>query len=293
MKKRLIIVDPNIIDLNGHYTEYTRSICEAAKKNDLDVRVLANLNVLGKVKRLLNALPIFRHDFWHSFCEIPKVGFLLDTPMANLSFYKDLENGLKAAPNPQTVIFVPTINHRQILAWAWWICRNPRFVSLELVLLLRYTYYNPGNTRRWSYSALWIRFGLFLLKYSVYLRGFSLRLATDSGRLKKEYQHLTRLPIEVFPIPHTGDLPSKKRNYKARWTKAIRFVSLGDARREKGFDLIAQAIQRIHKREQCEGMEFILQCHVSEAHLPMKAYSQQLEDLGASNVRLLKEVLNR
>lgn len=294
MITHLIIVDPNIIDFNGHYTEYSKAICEAAKKKGLALRVLANIHVSGEVKQSLNALPVFQHDFWYSFCEIPKVGFFLDTLMANLSFYKNLKTGLKEDLNPQTIIFMPTVNHRQILALTWWISRIPRFVSMELVLLLRYSYYNPGNKRHWSHSALWIRLGLFLLKYSAYLRGVSLRLATDSVCLKKEYKQLTPLPIEVFPIPHTGDLPSQDKNYKARQTKTIRFVSLGDARREKGFDLIAQAIQRLHKREQIKGMEFLLQCHVSdEAHLPMKAYCHQLEDLNATNVRLIKGVLPR
>jgi len=291
---RLIIVDPNIIDQNGHYAEYAKAIYEVAKIKGFDVRVLANSKASGKVKRLLNALPVFQYDFWHSFCEIPIIGFFLDTLMANQSFYKDLKTGLMPDPGPQAVIFMPTINHRQILAWAWWICQIPRFFSMQLVLLFRYTYYHPAKRHRWSHSAFWAKFGLSLLKYSACIRSFSLRLATDSERLKGEYQRLTSLPIEIFPIPHTGDIPPKAGACKKRRPQTVRFVSLGDARREKGFDLIAQAIKRLHKCALMGKMEFFLQCHISDkAHLSMKSYYRQLEDLGASNVILLKDVLNR
>src|SRR5262249_48894916 len=87
----------------------------------------------------------------------------------------------------------------------------------------------------------------------------NIRLATDSDRLAEELSHLTSLPVEVLPIPHAAPTPAGLTDQVT--AGPCHFVSLGNARDEKGIFEIFAAIRALHDDGKLESMRFTLQCN--------------------------------
>ncbi|MFC1532314.1 glycosyltransferase [Thermodesulfobacteriota bacterium] len=293
-KINLFIIDPNISNQMGHYAEYAMAIYNSAQKQGYDVKILAHCTASKNDVQNLNAIPVFRFNIWHSFVKSPRLSFIINTPIANWTFYQDLTTSLNLTQSRKYVVFMPTFNHRHMLAWSWWLNHVPTSIDLQLVLLFRYSYYEVGRNRPWSFRVWWARIGIFFLRWAARRCRFHLRLAADSHRLAQEYRKLTSLPIEIFPIPHTTGIVNHKMSNLTAKQRPIRFVFLGDAREEKGFSLIAEAILELHKHNQLNGIEFILQCYISsEVHAAMKLPRQKLIDLCLPQIQLILEPLTR
>ncbi len=92
-------------------------------------------------------------------------------------------------------------------------------------------------------------------------KGHAIRLASDSGRLADQIGLLTSLPVEVLPIPHTPpDAAAPAGEVAAAPRERLRFASLGNARDEKGYFEILQAIRILQMDpDGLDGLEFWLQ----------------------------------
>lgn len=292
MNRCLYLIDPSISNGVGHYAEYARAICNAARASGNDVRVLAHHTVSPDVSRDLSAEPVFRYDFWHRFIRIRKLGFLLDPMVTNWVFYRDLNRALNPNGSDERVLFMPTLDHHQMLAWAWWLSHVAPQRAPRVVLLFRYTYCDVRRNPPWIRDTWWARLGFRALERAA--RGRYLRLATDSARLAEEYRQLTQMPMEVFPIPHTADLAWNTQSPTPAQPQSLQFVSLGDARTEKGFVLIADAIRCLQTQNQLDGLEFVIQCNInSKVYAALRKTRQALADLRLPNVQLVDQVLSR
>jgi glycosyltransferase involved in cell wall biosynthesis len=290
----LKIVDPGIIDNTGHYAEYAVSICKAAQKEGYKTAVYAHREIDKDLIPKLNAKPVFRYGFWHRFIKNRFFAFGIDTLISNYCFLIDLLNSFKISENRQHLIFVPTCNHRQILAWALWVIwgKCPRLS--QLVVFLRYTYYDIGKKPHWDGNVIFVQLGIWLLKFSERVRHIKVRMATDSCNLANEYQKLTRIPFEVLPIPHTDDNHYSHDVSKQRKHGLITYAFLGDARKEKGFDIIVDSILLLLKMNFLEEISFLIQFNVSsDAHAVMYEKKRMLSAINHPNVNLIKGALKR
>jgi glycosyltransferase involved in cell wall biosynthesis len=290
----LWIVDPSVRDELGHYAAYARAVAEAGRAAGASVRVFAHRNLSPRLAATLGAEPTFRYDFWHRFVALPKLGALVDPPVANFVMWRELRRALGGGPGADGVVFAPTIDHRQLLAWAAWMAGLPPAERPTLCLLLRYTFVDVGAARRVASAAAWARLGFATLKRVV---GGRVRLLTDSARLAAEYASLTTLPVEVVPIPHIGDIAGSSvplTQPGLRADRPIRFVSLGDARTEKGFALLADAIRWLDAAGKLTGLEFVIQSHIaSPVYAALATPRAELSRIGAPAVRLVDKVLSR
>ncbi len=101
---------------------------------------------------------------------------------------------------------------------------------------------------------------------------------------------LTSLKIEVVPIPHTNHIPNSPSESQAITPDGVlRFVSLGNARDEKGFVEIWTAIQQIASEPWFSTCEFILQANAPYG-IPSDVF-EAIRSSGFANVRLIEHTI--
>jgi glycosyltransferase involved in cell wall biosynthesis len=292
MSDVLCVIDPSVTGDVGHYTGYVRSFKGEVLDRGLDFRVLAGRGVADELRPALNAEPVFRYHLFHDFRRGP-LSRRVPVPLpSNWNFYTDLRRPLGRAA-PQWLLFMPTIDHRHMLGWALWLMGRRRRRLPRIVLLFRYSY-RALDGDGWRPTVRWARPGFRILER---LGRGRLRLATDSSRLAAEYRRLTRIPVDVFPIPHTEDIGPRPGHGLRRGRgegEAVRFVSLGDARIWKGYPVLAEAIKLLHHNGQMDGIEFVLQSNIAlSGQQDALRARDELTALGLDNVRLTDGVLSR
>ncbi|MGE0223833.1 MAG: glycosyltransferase [Acetobacteraceae bacterium] len=247
----LYIVDPNLKNVVGHYFEYDRAVAEGAREQGFRPVILAHRNVDPAIAAKVGAHPTFRDDIWAS---AGKPGTGLRRTIArvgdNLRFLCDLLRALPAhGLPPDTTIFAHTFIDRQMLGLALLPALLFRKPSIRFVLLLRY---QPD-----FYESAVARLSFRLLE--AFSRVWDIRLTTDSARLGEQLECLTSLPVTVLPIPHVP--PDVSQAADPPDPRITRFVSLGNARDEKGMFEILDAIRILHRQGALDGLHFVLQCN--------------------------------
>ncbi len=291
--QKFYLADPAISNSIGHYSEYASSISKAVQKSGIEFIVLARSDVTPELARKIKARPTFQKDFWYRPIKSQKLGFFINPVLTNWINFVDLRRAFSRTTLDNTLIFVPTIDHYQLLGWILWMALLPPKNRPCLAMLFRYSYeLNPGEFTKRS---LWAKLGFALS--SLFYKSGKIRFFTDSHRLSKQYQQLSGMHFSVLPIPHTGDIAYIGNDAETLPEASIlNIVSLGDAREEKGYVTICKAIEKITSvdPEMINKVHFILQCFISHpSHVLMGQFTQELEKLKLPNVTFFHRNLNR
>jgi glycosyltransferase involved in cell wall biosynthesis len=283
-RKIFCIVNPHLRDRNGHYFEYDHSLIEPARKKGYEVLVLGHKQVEAAIAAIMPVKKVFSREIWQTFpliTTIPQVGRKVSTLIENILFYRKL----RATLNPKIitsewVIFSDMVCHNQLLAWAWWFRNLPRQVSPRLVLLFRYSsdWFEYWSSHQMTCEAFRI---LNLANFDN-----KLCLCSDSDRLAKEYSRFTTEPLTVVPIPHTTyTITQENPLTQPQPLKSLGFVSLGNARDEKGFLDILQAIKILHQSGELDKFTFILQANnISSYFIPPEELLSAVEEVKSLNL---------
>ena len=241
----VIVVDPNLKDTLGHYLEYDAAVVKGLRAVGAQPILLAHRAVQHEIADVLGAQPTFRDDIWTGSGRAGP----WSTAKANLRFLSDLLRAVRRQQlGPQVVCFVHSFINRQFFALAVLPLLMPGRRSYSFIYLFRY--------QAGFYDGRLARFGFRLLELLAGWR--SIRLASDSDRLAADLRTLTRLPVEVLPIPH---VPPSAEPHAASQDHRCHFVSLGNARDEKGILEIFAAIRWLHDKDQLQDCRFTLQCN--------------------------------
>ncbi|MBI3945605.1 MAG: glycosyltransferase [Armatimonadetes bacterium] len=288
--RSLCIVDQSLKDQVGHFYEYAHCLYQCARNRGDRFVVLGHREASAAQLGDLPVEPIFRLSFFDQFGRQSRVAPQLDPLRSNLSFYTDLKAALRRRADASWVLFMPTLCHNELLGWAWWLARRPAAAAPSVVLLIRGSYYFDYASQQWNHLARWARLGFRALERVAARR--PLRIAVDSDCLQSLYRRLTRLPVEVFPIPHTRPgSPGGGRFARAGGAARVRMVLPGGARSEKGFVALAEALRQLAPDLEAGSLEVALQCNISGDPPALRA-REQLEEWRLPNVSLLKEPLN-
>ncbi len=272
------IVDPNLRNVVGHYFEYDRAVAEGARDLGYRVVIHAHRDVEPGIAARVGAQPVFSRDIWglagRGGGRITRMVFKLRD---NARFLHELIRGLWRAGLPRgSVVFAHTFVDRQLAALALLGLLLCCVRGTRLVLLLRYQpefYADP-------LCALSFRL------IEALARRNRIHLTTDSARLAEQLGRLTTRPVHVLPIPH---VPPDIASSGPAATGETCFVSLGNARDEKGMFEILDAIRLLHERGQLGGLRFVLQCN--DAAPDVQAAIDAFAGLGIPNCVLLHDKL--
>jgi glycosyltransferase involved in cell wall biosynthesis len=242
----VLIVDPNLKDTLGHYLEYDAAVVDGLRASGARPILLAHRTVASEITDTIGARPTFRDDIWAGADRPGR----WSAAQANLRFLSDLLRAMRSQkPGPNAVCFVHTFINRQFLA-----------LAILPLLLFRHRSYRFIYLFRYQAAFYFGRFpglGFRLLEWLARRR--TIRLASDSDRLAADLQRLTRLPVEVLPIPHVP--PAARSDAAPMQEHRCHFVSLGNARDEKGILEIFAAIRWLRDTGQLPGCRFTLQCN--------------------------------
>jgi len=290
--KHLCIIDPGLVDSGGHHVEYARVIGEQMLARGGTYSVLAHKSVSSKLQRAVHAVPVFRRSFWERIVPMDRAEAVeVNTRELNQSFLEDIDGAFAGRDISDWLVFMPSIDHHQMLAWAYWLAGQPPERLREVVLLFRYSNYWETGTEVGT-EADWARKGFQRLQPFA-ARGRA-RLVTESRRLARLYASLANYELEAWPLPLLPEVLSEQ--FQSAPGRPLRVATLGDARAEKGFALIVEAILSLaqHAAEVMQRIEFYLHSYISGPyHEPMRAVRERLAAAELPNVHLLDQHLDR
>lgn len=176
-------------------------------------------------------------------------------------FKSDLARFIKKARlNDGDVVFVPTLGEAELLAILALCRRSAKARSLRWRLMFRrdiYSGWPSGYTQQNSGVAL-RRFRLTLARAARFTPQIDLRFYTDTDPLTVQHNLARLVRFETAPIPVDTSLAELPPPSQAG--PRVTFGYLGDARDEKGYPLIAPAIDLLRRQASNEpDCHFLLQ----------------------------------
>ena len=251
---RLYIVDQSGLEPGGHYYAYTGCVVDGARRLGLDTTVLAN----KKFRLADGTAPQAGADiipcFTYTWGEAEQHG-TLGWEQGNIA-YELYEAFRRLPPAPDDHVFLHTFGYLELTALLRWLTEKlPGDPLPYFHLLLRR---DPDllieNDRQYA--------GYFgMIAASPFLRE-KVRLHTDTHLLSEAFATVCGVPFATAPIPFDQTL--LQRSLAARRLRRpgepLTIVYLGDAREEKGYQHLPQALAYLWKDYLSQGrVRFVLQ----------------------------------
>jgi glycosyltransferase involved in cell wall biosynthesis len=276
------IVDPSLRDFVGHYFAYDASIIRAAQSMGYRAMVLGPRDADAAITAAVPLVAAFRRGIWERHPWTRHLSGLarraVDHVLCARDFGADLRGALTGVRLPPgSVVLGHMITAKHLPGFAREAERLPPDVTLVLLLRYQPLFYDHAVGDR-----------AFRRLEALAKAGRRIRIASDSARLAREIGRLTRLPVEVLPIPHVPDEAAVTERASGA---PLRFASLGGARDEKGYLEILQAIELLRAEpEGLAGLEFLLQSNdpAPDVQAAMDAFAARRPP----EVRLLRHALD-
>lgn len=303
--RTLILVDNNLSNRVGHHFNYALALKEECVAQGSSYIALVKQGAPADVLSELSACGVFSQGIHEELSQNPypvewgSIRSVYDFLQSNENFSKELEAGLKGRARPSDTVFLPNATPRQMLGLALFLHRNPICGELNFVLIFRYSVYfavGPLAERKTGIDKEAAeRYAMAIDRLNQVDKGRKIRLATDSVELAKEYETIAKRPIEVLPIPHTisyhpGSLPV---GMPAKGPNRKRIIYLGDAREEKGFELLEPLVRACGSNALKSSTEFVFQAFTSSSyHHKMELHIEALAAMKQPNLHLMRDPLS-
>jgi glycosyltransferase involved in cell wall biosynthesis len=212
-------------------------------------------------------------------------GYVLDPLVAGRRAEAHLRERVTPLCGPTTLVVASSVNHRHYGALARWLDGLDEAEAPALAVMLRVSEYDAARGR-WERTAVLTRRGLRALERTARRR--RVQLLTDSEPLVDEYGELTSLPVALVPIPYL--IPDTLVKHATTSGRPLRLGFFGQARVEKGFPMLVEALERLAARDRVAGLTVTVQCYVRPGY-PGQAGRDRLSALSES-VRLVPEMLD-
>lgn len=304
-REALRLVDNNLQNTVGHHFGYAVSLREQCLAHGCDFVAYVSASAEQRVLSNLQAQPSFTlgiHDCvpGNPFPEDwGPLNMMHDLSQGALLFKAELEAALIRGAATRDTVFIPNAMPHQVLGLALLLKQRPLYQEVKFVLMFRYALdYPVGPISHRAAQPHHSRIDAFAIAFSSLnkvSKQLQVRYCTDSEALARDYLRLTQRPLEVFPIPHT--VPSIDRSacsamVPPKQRGRIRVVFLGDAREEKGFELLAGLVEVVLQAHGLDAVEFVLQAFLSsDVHRAMRPSIERLERLQGERVRIIAKPL--
>jgi glycosyltransferase involved in cell wall biosynthesis len=247
----LIIADHTLKDYQGHSFEYCKSVREIAIAKGWKVTTLGTNQITTQIQKELHATAFFKHDFFHHYPVNP-LAHLFPSRIANAlqsrwnyrqhsnSLFTDLCKILPDCNNSEPILILfPTFSFNDIIGITRFAEKLAPSSNTQIAMVQHFT--SKPNLEKDHFPHRLYTHSLNYLSQSPARN--RINLFADSQDLTDEYKSYIDKPFKVLPIPHTqycSEQPSIKTP-----SKKLVIGYLGDARTNKGFHLIPEAINHV------------------------------------------------
>jgi glycosyltransferase involved in cell wall biosynthesis len=285
--RTLCVVDNALESFAGHHFEYVRCLYECAAKRNEPILILGHRRADAKLRQYFPFEAVFRRSHYDFPTTIPILRYPVNPTVQNYVFFRDLQRSLAKRCTPDWIVFAPTMNHNHILGWAAWLQTYAPQKCPTTVLFVRNTYCESADPNRYDFRAAYAWLGFKWLE-QLAGAGRPVHLVSDSARLVEEFARLTRLPIAVFPTPHTDRAGTTRLN-----GSIPKFVWLGGIRREKDFGSFAEAVALLEPELRKNCFSFVIQSNLDDPYdRDTKTAREKLKAARLPNVELIERPLS-
>lgn len=285
--KGFCLADNGLLGLAGHHCDEAKLLRDEARKQGYEFITLGPVKVSDAVLSGIKVEKVFRRSYYDPGVSIRAIGPLLNFVALNFAFYRDLTAALKGRLDPNWVLYFPCVDHKQLAGLGWWLRRRPRAERSRVKIFLRGHQYFDSTGRMVGRRAIWARLAFKALEYLG--RDAGIEVVTDSELLTERYARLTTLPIRIVPIP-ISDFTSLSVPAEASGRR-LELVSLGEARGEKGFCEVLEALKLLRPELAAGVLSARLQAN-ERGDARLRAAISDFEAAGLPNVRLIKRELS-
>jgi glycosyltransferase involved in cell wall biosynthesis len=280
---RLLLADHLLKDRIGHHLGYNLLLAEAAGRVGREAVILTHREFDQELAQGHRVERIFRND-WRAVphpaaSSVPR-GLEILALLSSRRFAKDLERGLPSGKMRRgDLILAQMLAPRHLECWLNWYEGLAGRALPDLVFHLGYGAARFGTHA--GVKAAWKRVRDAGLAKRVHF-------ISDCESLAGEYRGI--LDADVDTLPHVVD-PDIKALDSAGRDGPIHFVSLGNARLEKGFVDLMEAISLLSPEQPERTMRFTIQCHQPDGGC--RKALRRLENTDMPGIHLLHHDLGR
>jgi glycosyltransferase involved in cell wall biosynthesis len=235
--KRILLLDPGLLNRHGHHFHVDLAIDEACRARGLAATAFANRRVEPEIGEALRAVPLFRAPAYPSRDGARRRDFRRDFDVLNRLVEHDLRRG-GPAPAADDLILVPTARSIHLDGMRRWYERLPAPRPRVCLRLL----FEPGFRVAPEEEGPALALTRAQMRAWAGAAGDRLRLAAERRRLAGLYSALSGLPVHVLPMPIRS--PAAVKPPRAAGPPR-HVVYVGEARREKGFELLPDVCRRL------------------------------------------------
>lgn len=236
---RVLLLDPGLLNRHGHHFHVDLAIHEACAARGVGLTAVGHRRVEPEIRAAMPVRPLFRAPAYPSRDGSRRRSLQRDFEVLNRLVAHDLQRGLAEPLAADDLILVPTarnIHLSGVLTWYERLRPRPR-VCLRLLFEPEFRVEPEEEemarelTRRQMRS--WAR-----------IAGGCLTLAAERRELADLYAGYASAAVHLLPMPIR--YPGQPSGAGARATDAARHVVfVGEARREKGFELLPGVCRQV------------------------------------------------
>lgn len=244
-RRRLWLVDHLLVDVVGHHLGYNLALAGGAREAGWEPVLTTHRDFDPALAPGCEVRRIFRTDWRSAPPSWVARHMRLLRLLENLSaarFAADLRK-LSTSVREDDVIFAQMIAPRHFLAWLRWAEEFPRRLVLHLG-------YQPARFGHPAVRAAWDALPRAARE--------NLHFVTDSERLTAPFSEILGTPVEYLPHIVERTFPEAAPREEGA---PLRCLSLGNARREKGFSDIVQAARLLEAGRKAGAISLTIQCH--------------------------------
>jgi glycosyltransferase involved in cell wall biosynthesis len=261
-----VVVDSLCQNFQGHYYEYSTSVLLAAQCMGYQPVLLANAKLAEHlappdtiIRRILTQDSLLHHR--------------QPTNIANsYRFYREIVQGLHGINlEPQDMILMHTLNPLQVDGWRYWVQEMPEQHMPRLALIFRHNLASQPELPE------------KIIRLYQCDRLDRICFLSDSALLANEYARSTGIPFTVVPIPVKRPAGSSPFAPLPDKPCKLKLAYLGACRSEKGYQLLAPALEKNLDLIHSQTIEVAIQSNFNQYDpqdvLPAKIARNALEKL--------------
>jgi len=286
----LYMVEPALIGYNGHLFNYAKSLSNCLVGSSISFKIFVSKNCEPKILKEINSSVVFDElpngNIFNNF-----IGrFVIAVFQYNFHLFKGLKKISKKESLQNKLLFFGTIQHIHLFGLIAWIALSKKKnLPKSIILTLRLSIYRY-DINRWAASYFWYVIAFRLIE-SIKNK-CDIFFITDSNKLQKEFAKITKIKIDLLPIPHTINNLEKISLDSIIGNEILTFTSLGSARKPKGFGVLVDAIIELSNDVNFSKFHFLLQSNFANNDDYIQDKINEIKKKNFKNVELLEKELS-